>query len=97
MRRIVQDAASRFDWVIVDSPPVGVLADARIVCEMVDATLLVVRARFTRFPDLEAAVETLGQERILGVVLNAVAPGEIRGRVYYEHYYRARDSKALKA
>ena len=82
MKRIVADAASRFDWVIVDSPPVGVLADAHLVSETVDAAILVVRAGVTRFPDLEAAADTLGRERILGVVLNAVDPTEIRGEDY---------------
>jgi hypothetical protein len=36
---------------------------------------------------VEAAVDTLGNERILGVVLNAVDPAEIRGKGYYNHYY----------
>jgi capsular exopolysaccharide synthesis family protein len=87
MKRIVADAVSRFDWVIVDSPPVGMLADARLVLETVDAALLVVRAGVTRFPDLEAAADTLGHERILGLVLNAVDPVEIRGEGYYRNYY----------
>jgi len=87
MKRIVADAASRFDWVIVDSPPVGVLADARLVAEMVDAAILVVRAGVTRFPDLEAAAAVMGHERILGLVLNGVDPVEIRGAGDYSHYY----------
>jgi capsular exopolysaccharide synthesis family protein len=87
MKRIVEDAVSRFDWVIVDAPPVGVLADGRLVSEIVDAAILVVRAGVTRFPDVDAAAETLGHERILGVVLNAVDPAEIRARDYYGHYY----------
>jgi protein-tyrosine kinase len=87
MKRIVADAASRFDWVIVDSPPVGMLADARLVLETVDAALLVVRAGVTRYPDLEAAADTLGHERILGLVLNAVDPIDIRGQGYYRDYY----------
>jgi capsular exopolysaccharide synthesis family protein len=87
MKRIVEDAASRFDWVIVDSPPVGVLADGRLVSETVDAAILVVRAGVTRFPDLEAAADTIGHERILGIVLNGVDPVEIRGQDYYRHYY----------
>ena len=90
MKRIVADAASRFDWVIVDSPPVGVLADARLVSETVDGAILVVRAGVTRFPDLEAAADTMGHERILGIVLNAVDPAEIRGEGYYHHYYGQR-------
>jgi capsular exopolysaccharide synthesis family protein len=87
MKRIVADAASRFDWVIVDSPPVGVMADACLVAETVDAAILVVRAGVTRFPDLEVAADVLGRERVLGLVLNAVDPVEIRGEGYYSHYY----------
>ena len=87
MKRIVADAGSRFDWVIVDSPPVGVLADGRLVSETVDAAILVVRAGVTRFVDLEAAAETMGRDRILGVVLNAVDPVEIRAKDYYRYYY----------
>jgi len=86
MKRIVASAATRFDWVIVDSPPVGILADARLVSETVDAALLVVRAAVTQFQDLEAAIGTLGPERILGVVLNAVDPLEIRSEGYYKYY-----------
>jgi capsular exopolysaccharide synthesis family protein len=86
MKRIVADASSRFDWVIVDSPPVGVLADARLVSETVDGAILVVRAGVTRFPDLQAAADTIGRERILGVVLNGVDPAEIRGEGYYRDY-----------
>jgi len=92
MKRIIADAASRFDWVIADSPPVGVLADAHLVSEMVDAAILVVRAGVTRFPDVDAAVSSMGHERILGIVLNAVDQAEIRGQGYYHHYY-GRDSK----
>ena len=87
MKRIVEDATTEFDWVIVDSPPVGVLADAHLVAETVDAAILVVRAGVTRFEDLEAAAEALGQDHVLGIVLNAVEPAEIRGQGYYHHYY----------
>ena len=87
MKRIVEEATSLFEWVIVDSPPVGVLADARLVAEAVDAAILVVRAGVTRFPDVAAAAETIGHDRILGVVLNAVEPVEIECRHYYSHYY----------
>jgi len=87
MKRIVADGVFRFDWVIVDSPPVGVLADARLVAETVDAVILVIRAGVTRFQDLEAAAAAMGHERILGLVFNAVDPVEIRGRGDYSHYY----------
>lgn len=87
MRHLVHDAAARFDWVIVDAAPVGVLADGRLISEALDGVLLVVRAGVTRWPDLEAAADTVGRERILGIVLNAVDPADIRGKEYYGHYY----------
>lgn len=87
MKQIIADAQTRFDWVVVDSPPVGLLADARIVSDMVDGVLLVVRAGATRFQDMEAAADVLGHERILGVVLNAMDPVDIRGEGYYRSYY----------
>jgi Mrp family chromosome partitioning ATPase len=87
MSRLVANAASRFDWVIVDSPPAAGLADARIISETVHGVVLVVRAGVTRFPDLEASANALGPDRILGIVLNAADPGEIRRDDYYSHYY----------
>ena len=95
MKRLVADAASQFDWVIVDSPPVGVLADAHLVSETVDGAILVVRAGVTQFPDVAAAADTLGQERILGIVLNAVDPAEIRGKGYYQPLLRQRTWQSL--
>jgi protein-tyrosine kinase len=89
MKHIVADAAAHFDWVIVDAPPVGLLADARLVSETVDAALLVIRAGITQYADVEAAADMLGHERILGLVLNAVDPAEIRGEDYYYRYYRS--------
>jgi len=76
MTRVMADATSRFDWVLVDSPPVGQLADARLASGTVDAAIFVIRAGVTRFPDVDAAVEAIGRERILGVVLNAAEPAE---------------------
>ena len=93
MKRLVEEAVSRFDWVIVDSPPVGVLADGRLVSETVDAAILVVRAGVTRFPDLAAAADTIGREHILGIVLNGVDPVEIRGTEYYNRYYGSKPDK----
>ena len=94
MKRLVADAASRFDWVIIDSPPVGILADAHMVSETVDAAILVIRAGLTQFPELEAAADKLGHDRILGLVLNAAEPSEIRGKGYYNYYYGTGRAKA---
>ncbi len=43
MTQVIEEAAARFDWVIIDTPPVGLLPDANLLAPMVDATLFVVQ------------------------------------------------------
>lgn len=90
MRRIVQEAAARFDWVIIDTPPVGFLSDANLLAAMVDAALFVVRAGKSPYGLIQRALEAIGRDRILGVVLNAVDENvDVAGYSYYG-YYEAR-------
>ena len=37
MRKILDEAVNQFDWVILDAPPLGPVADANLLAEMVDA------------------------------------------------------------
>jgi capsular exopolysaccharide synthesis family protein len=72
MRLILEEAALRFDWVILDAPPVGPTADARLLTQMVGGALFVVHAGQTQYPDVQRAIDAIGREHILGVVLNGV-------------------------
>ena len=85
---IFEEAGEAFDWVIVDSPPVGVMSDAKLLASTVDAAILVIAAGRTPYAALKRATEALGRERLIGVVLNRVdehiaSPGDY----YYYHYY----------
>jgi capsular exopolysaccharide synthesis family protein len=73
MQQLLNEAAERFDWVIVDTPPVAAAADAGLLGAMVDATVLVVKAGETPHPAVRHAIDTIGHDRIFGVVLNGVA------------------------
>ena len=70
MRHMLVEASMRFDWVIIDAPPIGVIADSSLLAPMSDGVLLVVRARRTHHVSAQKAVDAVGRERILGVVLN---------------------------
>ena len=84
MRRILKEGAERFDWVILDAPPVGPVADASLLAEMTDAVLLVVRAGKTQYMPVQKAIEAIGRERIVGVVLNGI--DEASQDEYHRHY-----------
>lgn len=88
MRRLLTEAAAAFEWVIIDTPPVGILSDAKLLGSMVDAALLVIRANKTPAALIQRAVDALGRERILGVVLNRAEPRGPGGSYsYYNSYY----------
>ena len=72
------------DLVIVDAPPVGLTADARLLTKMVDGSLFVVRAGSTQYDDVQKSVEALGRDQILGIVLNAVEEDQSGGYYYYQ-------------
>lgn len=84
MRQLIEDAKESFDWVVVDTPPVAILPDANLLAAMIDTALLVVAAQTTPYPMAQRAVEAIGANRILGVVLNrAERVGLSPGYGYY--------------
>ncbi len=69
---------------IVDTPPVALLPDANLLAAMIDTALLVVGANSTPYPLVRRAIEAIGEQRILGVVLNRLRDAElIAGYSYY--------------
>jgi succinoglycan biosynthesis transport protein ExoP len=75
-----------FDWIVIDSPPVLALADAKAMAPLCDATILVAHCRRTPKQHLHDAIKRIGKERICGVVLNQVQ--KIRSTNYYDYYHR---------
>jgi protein-tyrosine kinase len=90
MRRVIDEARDAFDWVIIDTPPVGVLTDANLLGSMVDGAVLVIKADVTPYNLVQRAVDAIGRSRVLGVVLNR-ATTLLEGSKYthYNYYYGA--------
>jgi len=79
---------AEFDYVFVDTPPVLLVSDARVIGQKSDGVILVLRAGETRQVDALQVVRRLKEDgtRILGTVLNQwTPPGS--GRKYYKKYY----------
>jgi capsular exopolysaccharide synthesis family protein len=87
MRRIIAEARDLFDWVIVDTPPVGLLSDANLVGALADGIVLVVRAGVTHYDLVQRAANAVGRDRVLGVVLNSVEAERSPAYYSYRHYY----------
>ena len=66
-----QRIAEQFDLVLVDTPPVNLIADVQLLAASCDAVLIVARAFATTRKALEKAVQELLPFRVIGTVLNA--------------------------
>ena len=95
MQSIVDGLKSHYDMVIIDTPPVMAVADARVIGRLVDKTVFVVRWDKTPRKVARAAIEQLRRAEVdvAGVVLQQVDLDRY-GRVgygnsgYYYHYGR---------
>ena len=87
MRQLLNEARDAFDFVIIDTPPVGLLTDANLLAGMVDVALLVVRATSTPFDLVKRASEAIGRHRSAGVVLNRAEAQHSHKSDYYTDYY----------
>jgi capsular exopolysaccharide synthesis family protein len=86
MQRLMAGANAAFDWIVLDTPPVGMLPDVGLLSSLSDAVLLVVESGRVRFDLVQRTVESIGADRIFGVVLNKVPEHEIVA-AYGMHYY----------
>jgi protein-tyrosine kinase len=85
---VIQQASSQFDWVIIDTPPTGVLPDAQLIARVADAILFVIAAGSTPYELVQRALDALG-DRVVGTVLNRVDPRTLTVTDYYQGYYTA--------
>ncbi len=86
MQQLLAEAKQTFDFVIIDTPPVGLLTDANLLAAMVDVAFLVVRAESTSFDLVKRAADAIGRHRIAGVILNRATDGHREARSYAEYY-----------
>ena len=90
MRELLARVREQYDVVLLDSPPLGSVADAAILGAMVDGIVLVARFAYTPREMLERGRDVLQEMHLkpLGVVLNAFDPRRAYGYYGRYGYYR---------
>ena len=87
LREVLTSLSVDFDLVVVDSPPVNLLADAALLGSAADGVLLVVRVGHTDVEALRFAMEQLAAARapVIGTLLNDI---DVRRNGYDDDSYR---------
>ena len=86
--KLVQKARESYDYVIVDTPPLGLVIDAAVIAPQCDGVMLVMANHAVRFRQAQEVVSQLEKSgaKILGVVRNNVGP---KGNPYGKRYGKA--------
>ena len=86
MQQILAQASENYDWVLLDTPPVSLQPDAKLISAMVEGVVFVIGAGISQSPVVQHAIDTIGPDRIVGVVLNRVDPTTFNEDAYYQYY-----------
>ncbi len=86
--------SEEFDLVLIDTPPMLHMADARIFADHTDGVILVFRAGVTNLDQAQAAHEIFVHDRVrvLGTILNDFDPSREGKSGYYKSYYQYKDA-----
>jgi capsular exopolysaccharide synthesis family protein len=74
MMGMIKMLRERYEYVLIDAPPVLPLSDMNMFAEAVDGIVLVVRAEKTPRGAVLQALDSLGSNKLVGLVLNDVRP-----------------------
>jgi len=82
---VMQRLCHLADWVILDCPPVNPVPDTLAIRGNVDGCIWVVKSNVTSRIIVEDAIQKIGRERMLGIILNEVETVEAIYRPYYSY------------
>lgn len=89
MRNLIEKAEKVYDYILVDTPPVGIVTDACVVASFLDGVLFLVRQNESDRDSVTQGVKLLelAGVKLLGFVLNGFSP---EGGKYYGTKYKYR-------
>lgn len=80
MADFIKMVENDYDYIIFDTPPIGVVIDAVPIIKASDGVVVVVKNNSTTYPQLNKTLETLERSggKTLGIIINKVKPAETR-------------------
>ena len=97
--RMIEEVRSRYDMVLVDCPPAGMIVDAVEIAKYCDGAIIVVGYNNGRGQEVGEIAASIAQTgcKVLGAVINGVDVSSVSSRKYYyrskyySSYYRRYD------
>jgi protein-tyrosine kinase len=84
MKVLLDHVSTAFDWVVIDSPPILPVSDAKLLADICDGVLVVIKMGSTPYDLAQRACNEFAKGKVLGIVMNRVEPK----CGYNSYYYR---------
>lgn len=89
--KMIEKLTEKYEYIIIDTPPVGVVADALLLKDLIAGFVVVVREKVTTHRDLSKLLESmkLADTKVLGLVEVGCDISARKGKkkYYYYQYY----------
>ena len=88
MEAMVKKLEQDFDYIIFDTPPIGVVSDAIPIIKLSDGVVLVAKHNHTTYTELSNTIDVLkrAEAKILGITLNHAKLLASKNKKYYKNY-----------
>lgn len=87
-KSLIEKVGSEYDYVLVDTPPIGIVIDSAVVGSVCDASIIVANSGKTKENSLHEAIDKMNNSgaHVIGCVLNNSKSNK-KGRHGYQYYY----------
>ena len=88
-KEIFDELKEKYDYIIVDTPPAGMITDPKIVAHATDGTLFVIRHRFAKKDVVAKTLRDLNdsETNVLGIVMNNYSASSTDDSYAYAYHY----------
>ena len=95
MKTLLDQCREIFDYVVIDSPPLGPVIDAVVLSHIADSVVYVVRWASTARELVQQSIQRLPEHKVAGVIFNLIneRAAQKYGKYAYQYYYGARSYK----
>lgn len=85
--RLLSELREKYDYVIIDTPPINLISDTLAIAQKCDGLVLIARASVTAYATFRSAIATVKQLNInvIGTIINGSGAARKKYRSYYKY------------